>query len=78
MNENAEMVRALANKYSLEIVAPADIEGLVARDRWLRLGRNPAGFCGIAKPIPATDKLVAQVDTLVMTNSCVRRAERAS
>ena len=27
MNENAEMVRALANKYDLEIVAPADIEG---------------------------------------------------
>ena len=28
MNENAEMVRTLANKYDLEIVAPADIEGL--------------------------------------------------
>src|SRR5580700_8637207 len=76
MNENAEMVRTLANKYDLEIVAPADIEGLVSRDKWLRLGRIPAGYYDIAKPIPATDKLVAQVDTLVMTNSCVRRAER--
>ena len=78
MNENAEMVRSLANKYNLEIVAPSDIEGLVARDKWLRLGRIPAGYYDIAKPIPATDKLVAQVDTLVMTNACVHRAERVA
>src|SRR5580704_9511010 len=73
MNETAEMVRTLANKYDLEIVAPSDMEGLVARDKWLRLGRIPAGYYDIAKPIPATDKLVAQVDTLVMTNACVHR-----
>jgi TRAP transporter TAXI family solute receptor len=78
MNENAELVRTLTNKYDLEIVAPADIEGLVARDKWLRLGRIPAGYYDIAKPIPATDKLVAQVDTLVMTNACVHRAERVA
>ena len=78
MNENAELVRTLVNKYDLEIVAPADIEGLVARDKWLRLGRIPAGYYDIAKPIPATDKLVAQVDTLVMTNACVHRAERVA
>jgi TRAP-type uncharacterized transport system substrate-binding protein len=76
MNENAELVRSLVNKYDLEIAAPGDIEGLVARDKWLRLGRIPAGYYDIAKPIPATDKLVAQVDTLVMTNACVHRAER--
>jgi TRAP-type uncharacterized transport system substrate-binding protein len=78
MNENAEMVRAFANKYDLEIVAPADMEGLVARDKWLHLGRIPAGYYDIAQPIPATDKLVAQVDTLVMTNACVHRAERVA
>ncbi len=78
MNENAEMVHALVNKYDLEIVAPADIEGLVARDKWLSLGRIPAGYYDIAKPSPATDKLVAQVDTLVMTNACVHRAERVA
>ena len=78
VNENAEIVRALANKYDLEIVAPADIEGLVARDKWLHLGRIPAGYYDITKPIPATDKLVAQVDTLVMTNACVHRAERVA
>ena len=78
MSENAEMVRMLTNKYDLEIVAPTDIEGLVARDKWLRLGRIPAGYYDVAKPIPATDKLVAQVDTLVMTNACMHRAERVA
>ena len=78
MTANAELIRTLANTYDLEIVAPADIEGLVARDKWLRLGRIPAGFYDIAKPIPATDRLVAQVDTLIMTNACVLRAERVA
>ena len=50
----------------------------MARDKWLHLGRIPAGYYDIAKPIPATDKLVAQVDTLVMTNACVHRAERVA
>jgi TRAP-type uncharacterized transport system substrate-binding protein len=78
MNENAEMIRSLTNKYDLEIVAPSDMEGLVAQDKWVHLGRIPAGYYDIAKPIPATDKLVAQVDTLVMTNACVHRAERVA
>src|SRR5271157_5442797 len=71
MNENAVLIHT-------EIVALADIEGLAARDKWLRLGRIPAGFYDIAKPIPATDKLVAEVDTLIMTNACVHRAERVA
>ncbi len=76
MSASAELIRRLANTYDLEIVAPADLEGLVARDRWLRLGRIPAGFYDVAKPTPATDKLVAQVDTLILTNACTHRAER--
>jgi TRAP-type uncharacterized transport system substrate-binding protein len=76
MNENAELIRKLIDEYDLEIVAPADVEGLVARDKWLHLGRIPAGFYDVSRPIPATDKLVAQVDTLVMTNACTHRAER--
>jgi|GEM_PF-482261 len=78
MNENAEMVRTLVNKYDLEIIAPADMEGLVSRHKWLQLGRIPAGYYDIAKPTPATDRLVAQVDSLIMTNSCVHRAERVA
>jgi TRAP-type uncharacterized transport system substrate-binding protein len=78
MNEKAELVRTLVNKYDLEIVAPADMEGLISRHRWMHTGRIPAGFYDVAKPIPATDKIVAQVDTLVMTNACVHRAERVA
>jgi len=78
MDANAELIRTPATKYDLEILSPADIEGLAARDKWLRLGRIPAGLYDIAKPIPSTDKLVAQVDTLIMTNACVHRAERVA
>jgi TRAP-type uncharacterized transport system substrate-binding protein len=76
INENAELIRTLTTKYDLEIVAPADIEGLVAREKWLHLGKIPAGLYDVARPTPATDKPVAQVDTLIMTNPCVHRAER--
>jgi len=76
MNENAPLIRTLVTKYDLEIVAPADMEGLVARDKWLHLGRIPMGFYDVSRPLPGSDKAVAQVDTLVMTNACVHRAER--
>lgn len=78
MNENAELIRNLIHKYDLELVAPADIEGLVARDKWMRLGKIPAGFYDVSPPSPATDKLVAQVDTLVMANACVGRAQKVA
>jgi TRAP-type uncharacterized transport system substrate-binding protein len=76
INENAPVVRNAIKKYDLEVVSPADEEGLLTRDKWLRLGRIPAGFFDLGLPSPSTDKVVAQVDTLVMTNSCVGRAER--
>jgi len=76
INENAPAVREYIKRYDLEIVSPADEEGLLARDKWLRLGKIPAGFFDVNRPSPATDKVVPQVDTLVMTNACVGRAER--
>ena len=76
IDENAPVVREDIKKYDLEIVSPADEEGLLARDKWLRLGKIPAGFFDVGRPSPATDKVVPQVDTLVMTNACVGRAER--
>ena len=44
MNEKAELVRTLVNKYDLEIVAPADIEGLISRHKWMHIGRHPGGL----------------------------------
>ena len=76
MAADAALIRRLLTDYDLEIVAPTDMEGLAARQKWLRLGRIPAGYYDIAKPLPAADKRVAQVDTLIMTNACTHRAER--
>ena len=78
MNENADFIRSLVTAYDLEIVAPPAIVGLTARDRWLSLGKIPAGYYDVARQIPATDKDVAQVDTLVLTNACVGRAQRVA
>jgi flagellar biosynthesis regulator FlbT len=78
MNESAEMIRNLVRKYDLEIVSPPGIDGLTERDHWLHVGRIPAGYYDVARPIPATDKHVAQVDTLLVTNACVGRAERVA
>ncbi len=78
MNENAPLIRKLIEDEDLEIVAPPGIDGLTERDSWLRVGRIPAGYYNVARQIPATDKDVAQVDTLLMTNACVGRAERVA
>ena len=78
MNENAELIRNLVEKYDLQIVSPPGIDGLTERDRWLKIGRIPAGYYDVARQIPATDKDVAQVDTLLITNACVGRAERVA
>ena len=78
MNENAELIRNLIAKYDLEIVSPPGIDGLTERDRWLHVGKIPAGYYDVSKEIPATDKDVAQVDTLLITNACIGRAERVA
>src|SRR5208283_2599764 len=74
MNESAELIRNLVEKYDLEIVSPPGIDGLTARDRWLHVGKIPAGYYDVGRQIPATDKDVAQVDTLLITNACVEPA----
>ena len=78
MNENADFIRKLVTADDLEIVAPPGIDGMTARDRWLSLGRIPAGYYDVTRQIPSTDKDVAQVDTLVLTNACVGRAQRVA
>ena len=39
MQEDAELLRHLIQNYNLEIVAPDDLEGLLARHAWLGHGR---------------------------------------
>jgi hypothetical protein len=78
MGEDAEFITNAVRRYSLDIVAPQGLEGLVKRHPWLELGRIPAGRYDLERPTPSIDRLVAQLDTLVVTNSCARRAERVA
>jgi hypothetical protein len=49
---------------------------LVGRYPWLSLGRMPAGRFDLVRPTPATDTMVPQINTLVVTSPCARRAAR--
>ena len=37
MQENAELLRTLIREYGLDIVAPQDLQGIVARYPWLKV-----------------------------------------
>jgi TRAP-type uncharacterized transport system substrate-binding protein len=76
MQEDAELLRTIIRQYDLDIATFRDAEGLVARHPWLGLGHIPAGRYDLVRPTPTVDKPVARIDTLVVANSCARRAER--
>ena len=78
MGEDAEFVRSAIRQNNLDIAAPRELEGLVTRHPWLELGRIPAGRYDLERPTPSADRLVAHVDTLVVADSCARRAERVA
>ena len=78
MAEDADFVQTAIRQHDLDLAAPKEIEGLVKRHPWLRLGRIPAGFYDLARPTPPVDRSVASVDTLVLVNSCAGRAERVA
>ena len=72
MQEDAEFLRGLVQNYDLEIVAPDDLEGLLARQAWLGQGRIPAGYYDdVVHNIPSRDRTVARIDTLVLVSRCV-------
>src|SRR5262249_4610168 len=75
---DAKLVRNAVRDHDLDLAAPKGIEGLVKRHPWLGLGRGPAGLYELTRPAPAVDKSVASVDTLIVANSCVGRAERVA
>jgi len=78
MEENAALLRTVVNQYDLDTASFQDLEGLVARHPWLSLGHIPAGLYDLVRPTPAVDKPVARINTLVVANSCARRAERVA
>ncbi len=76
MRENAEFLRSIIRKYDLDIANLPDMQGLVGRYPWLSLGRVAAGRYDLVRPNPATDRMVPQVNTLVVASPCARRAGR--
>src|SRR5262245_61649056 len=76
MQEDAEFLRKIIRQHGLDIVAPADFQGLIARFPWLSLGNIPAGRYDLVRPIPAVDKQVARLSTLVVASPCAQRADR--
>jgi TRAP-type uncharacterized transport system substrate-binding protein len=76
MQEDAPFLRNIIREHDLDIVAPEDLQGLVARYPWLSLGRIPAGRYDLVRRIPGLDKQVAQLGTLVVANQCAQRADR--
>jgi uncharacterized protein len=78
MQEDAEFLHDFIHRYGLDVVSPQDLQGLIARYPWLSLGRIPAGRYDLVRAIPAVDKQVAQLATLLIANSCARRADRVA
>jgi TRAP-type uncharacterized transport system substrate-binding protein len=78
MAEDAAFLQDTVQKYDLDIASPRELEGLIKRHPWLDIGHIPAGRYDLARPSPSADRLVARVDTLVVTDACARRAERVA
>jgi TRAP-type uncharacterized transport system substrate-binding protein len=76
IQEDAEFLRNAIRQYDLEIVSLRDLGGLIARYPWLTLGNIPAGRYDLVRPIPAEDKQIARLGTLVVANRCAQRADR--
>src|SRR5262249_6084325 len=69
-------LRTIIRRYRLDIVDLEDLQGLVGRHPWLSLGRIPQGRYDLVQRIPPHDKIVPQVNTLVVTSPCAKRADR--
>jgi TRAP-type uncharacterized transport system substrate-binding protein len=78
MQEDAAFLGNIIRQYGLDIVAPQDLQGLIARHPWLSLGRIPAGRYDVVRPSPPIDKQVVRLKTLLATNSCAQRADRVA
>jgi len=78
MQEDAEILHDIMRDQDLDIVAPAGLQGLIARYPWLSLGTIDAGRFDLVRRIPAADKQVARLATLVVAGPCARRADQVA
>jgi TRAP-type uncharacterized transport system substrate-binding protein len=78
MQDDAGFLRDIVRQYGLDLVAPQDLDGLITRYPWLSLGRIPAGRYDLVRSIPAENRQIAQLATLLITSSCSQRADRVA
>jgi TRAP-type uncharacterized transport system substrate-binding protein len=78
MQEDAEFLRNLIHRNDLDIVSPDNLQGLIARFPWLSLGQLSAGRYDVVRPVPAVDKQIARLATLVVASPCAKRADRVA
>jgi len=78
MPEDTEFLYTVIRQYGLDIVSPDDLQGLIARYPWLSLGRVPAGRYDLVRVVPAVEKQIARLSTLVVASQCAKRADRAA
>ena len=78
MEEDADLLHDMMRRHDLDIVAPADLQGLIARYPWLSLGTIAAGRYDLVHPAPAVSKQVARLATLVVAGPCAERADKVA
>jgi hypothetical protein len=76
MRDDAEFLRSIIRRFHLDIVDLKDVPGLVGRYPWLMIGKIPEGRYDLVQRAPPTDKVVPQVNTLVVTSPCAKRSNR--
>ena len=76
MRDDAEFLHSVILRYGLDIADLQNLPGLVGRHSWLSLGRVPEGRYDLVNRIPPHEKIVPQVNTLIVASPCARRSSR--
>jgi hypothetical protein len=77
-DESAALVGRAIRERGLEMASLDGLEGLARRFPALSVERLAAGRYDSVRPLPATDRQVLRVDTLLVANRCAHRAERVA
>ena len=72
--EEAALVEKAVRERGLQIASFSHIEALAQRLPFLTAGRLPAGFYDPVAVLPASDRKVLRVDTLLVGNGCASRS----
>jgi TRAP-type uncharacterized transport system substrate-binding protein len=75
MDEDAAFIVSAVRDRGLEIVGLPHADVVARRFRYLRHGRIGAGQYDAVRMIPAVDKEVLRVDTLLVGNGCAKRSQ---